>query len=114
MACSKTFESGFLFLLFAEIGLGVGLTGAKGNLNKIMKKGNQASILSTAALVGRLSGLLSLMAMASVGHFMVGEYQCLHLIFMASSLLTLGFVILNIITLTINLNFSSVGYVQNI
>lgn len=93
MSKATSLESSMFFLLVAELGLGIGLAGAKGNLTKVMTPADRASVLSAASLVGRLAGLFSLMTMAGVSYIVKVEGRSLQFIFMASGLITLGFII---------------------
>jgi MFS family permease len=95
MSTMTSLEASVACLLIAEIGLGVGLAGAKGNLTKVMTSADRASVLSAASLVGRLAGLFSLMTMAGLSYVFKIESQCLQYIFMASGIITLSFLMLN-------------------
>lgn len=97
MSNATSLETSLLFLLIAELGLGIGLAGAKGNLTKVMTSTDRASVLSAASLVGRCAGLFSLMTMAAVSHFIKIETQCLQIIFLTSGLITLGVLSVNLV-----------------
>ena len=94
MSFTTSFEASLLLLVFAEFGLGLGLAGAKGNLNHIMTPSNRASVLSAANLIGRFAGMVSLSSVVGLSSVMSMKGHELPNIFMAMGFATLFLLVL--------------------